>query len=299
MNDQPFAIIGIPIDSVGGAGGTELSPARLRAAGAVEALVRARPDSIDLGDLDVAIRDRARDPSSGIIGYGDLLATTRTVRASVREALNGAHRPFLLGGCCAEAIGALAGARDHFGRVGLAYLDGHLDLYDGRTSPTGEAADMPLAMVLGRAPKELAKAIGPAAPVRPEDVRLMGYRDGADAASHGSLLPKDFGGALVAEDVARVRAKGPARAGALAVDAMGALPFWLHLDVDILDERASKATDYLLPDGLDWDELAALLAPIGRAPALAGVSIACYNPEKDPDGAVAGRLVETIGGAFV
>ena len=40
------------------------------------------------------------------------------------------------------------------------------------------------------------------------------------------------------------------------------------------------ATDYLMPAGLDWDELAELLAPLGASPALAGVSLACLNPEK-------------------
>jgi arginase len=43
------------------------------------------------------------------------------------------------------------------------------------------------------------------------------------------------------------------------------------------------ATDYLMPGGLQWDELAALLGPLGRSPALAGFSLGCLNPEKDPD----------------
>ena len=38
------------------------------------------------------------------------------------------------------------------GAAGLAYLDGHLDLYDGRTSTTGEPADMPVSVITGRGP---------------------------------------------------------------------------------------------------------------------------------------------------
>ena len=45
------------------------------------------------------------------------------------------------------------------------------------------------------------------------------------------------------------------------------------------------ATDYLMPGGLEWDELAALLGAARRlarrSPAL---SLGCVNPEKDPDG---------------
>jgi arginase len=50
-----------------------------------------------------------------------------------------------MGGC--SLLPGLAGARRTYGRVGPAYLDGHLDLYDGVTSPTGEAADMPISVV--------------------------------------------------------------------------------------------------------------------------------------------------------
>ena len=46
-------------------------------------------------------------------------------------------------------MGAAPAARDVLGRIGLAYIDGHVDIYDHRTSPTGEAADMPVAALLG------------------------------------------------------------------------------------------------------------------------------------------------------
>jgi arginase len=39
-------------------------------------------------------------------------------------------------------------------------------------------------------------------------------------------------------------------------------PFWLHLDVDVLDEAVFPATAYPQPDGLDWGDLAALLAAL-------------------------------------
>jgi arginase family enzyme len=47
----------------------------------------------------------------------------------------------------------------------------------------------------------------------------------------------------------------------------------------VLDERVFPATDYLQPDGLDWDELAALLAPLTAAEALVGASLTCYNTD--------------------
>src|SRR6201999_3837736 len=137
--------IGVPVDSVGRSGGTESAPAVLRELGLTEAL-----GAGDEGDLAVRIRGEDRDPVTGIVASDDVLRATRALRGAVGTALAAGERPFLIGGCCAELPGALAGARDSLGaHLGLAHLDGHLDLYDGRTSTTGEAADMPVSVVLG------------------------------------------------------------------------------------------------------------------------------------------------------
>jgi arginase len=66
----------------------------------------------------------------------------------------------------------------------------------------------------------------------------------------------------------------------------------------VLDERAMPATDYLMPDGLLWDELAALLRPLGASPGLAGLSLGCLNPEKDPGGAYTDMTCALLSGAL-
>ena len=150
-----FTLLGVPIDSVGRSGGTEHAPAAFRA------LTRADdPWATDAGDLDVRIRGDVRDPASGVIAIDDVLDTTRRVADAVADLTAKGSPVFVMGGCCALLPGALAGARRTFGRVGLAYLDGHLDLYDGETSPTGEAADMPISVVLGRGPNAWVEAAG-------------------------------------------------------------------------------------------------------------------------------------------
>ena len=70
--------------------------------------------------------------------------------------------------------------------------------------------------------------------------------------------------------------------------------FWIHLDVDVLDERVMPATDYLMPRGLEWEELAELLAPLGASPAAIGLSVGCLNPEKDPGGLLTERTCDLL-----
>ena len=274
-----MTFVGLPIDSVGRAGGTEFAPAALRELGILSLL-----EGLDAGDLNVRIRGEERDPETGIVGSPDVMATTATVRIAIGELIAAGARPFLGGGCCAGLPGALAGARDALGRVGLVHLDGHLDLYDGVTSPTGEGADMPVSVALGLGPARwVEEAGGPSLTLR--DTRIVGYRDPEECAD---LHPERLDPALTHLSLDEVRAQGTRAVGerVAATDT----PFWLHLDVDVLDEQVFPATDYLMPGGMTWDELLGVLIPVTASPRLIGMTLACYNPEKDP-GMASGRAL--------
>jgi arginase len=284
-----WVVVGVPIDSVGQAGGTELAPAAVREQGLLE-----RIGARDAGDLDVRIRDTVRDPETGVVGIGDVLEVTRAVRIAVRDAITAGERPFLIGGCCSLVPGALAGVRDAAGSTGVINVDGHVDVYDGATSPTGEAADMPIGVALGRAPQRWVDAAGGPS-LAPERVIALGARDPEEAEDIAGLLAADLA-AITVRGPADLRAAGLAAAGEDAARRLDR--YWLHLDLDVLDEVALPATDYLMPGGLEWDELAALLAPLCAAPGLAGLSLGCLNPEKDPDGSSTRRTCELLAGAL-
>jgi arginase len=282
--------IGVPIDSVGSAGGTETAPAALRDLGLPQAL-----GARDEGDLPVRIRGAERDPRTGLMASADVLGSTAKIRAAVAAAVAAGERPFLLGGCCAELPGALAGARDALGApLGLAHVDGHLDLYDGETSTTGEAADMPISVALGLGPDAWVEAAGGPTTV-PDRTALIGFRDRAESIADGMRQPEDLLHPPLLRGAEELRAGGVATIAAELAEQLGGAPFWLHLDVDVLDQAIFPATDYLQPGGLDWEELAALLAPLGAADALVGASLACYNPEKDPGLELGRRLVGVLG----
>jgi arginase len=284
-----MTLIGVPIDSVGRDGGAELSPAALRELGLATAL-----GAEDRGDLEVRIRGEERDPESGLLAAPDVLRTTEAIRAAVAERVAAGERPFLLGGCCAELPGALAGARDALGSVGLAHLDGHLDLYDGETSPTGEAADMPVSVALGLGPAAWVEAAGGAS-VAPQRLALVGFRDEAESIEYGMRQPEALSPAPIQRSAADLRAAGLGLAAAEIASTLAAQsPFWLHFDVDVLDQDVFPATDYLMPGGLSWDELSQVLPPLLRSPRLIGASLACYNPDKDPDRTYGRALVDAL-----
>jgi arginase len=282
-----MTFIGVPIDSVGRCGGAERAPAALRELGLPAALGGA-----DGGDLEVRIRGEDRDPETGILAGADVLAGTATIRSASAERISAGERPFLVGGCCAALPGGLGGARDALGSVGLVYFDGHLDLYDGETSPTGEAADMPVSVALGLGPAAWVRAAGGAS-VAPERAALIGFRDREESIEHGMRQPEQIEPPPLLRSLDDLRESGPA---AVAVDlaATDRGPFWLHFDVDVLDPAVFPATDYLMPGGLDWVEARAILGPLLASPGLIGASLGCYNPEKDPGRSCGRALVEAL-----
>lgn len=284
---KPLSYIGVPIDSVTRNGGSEHSPAVLRELGLPAAL-----GGEDGGNLGVRIRGERRDPATGILASADVLETTATIRGAVAELLGDGVRPFLAGGCCAELPGALAAARDARGPIGLVHFDGHLDLYDGETSASGEAADMPVSVALGLGPAAWVEAAGGPA-VEPQRTALVGFRDRAESVEYGMRQPETIDPPPLLRPAEDLHARGPAAVAAELPELLGT-PFWLHFDVDVLDEKVFPATDYLMPGGLGWQGATEILTPLLASPRLIGASLACYNPEKDPDRACGRALVESL-----
>jgi arginase len=251
----------------------------------------------DAGEVDATIDDPNRDARTGVIGFEQLRRASLEINSAVAAILEEAGRPLVVGGDCAVLVGALAAAKKRFGRVGLAFVDGHLDFFGGDTSPSGEAADMDLAFVTGYGPEELVDLEGVTAPIaEPGDVVVMGYRDDPEEEVGG---PREAD--LVDERVQLVGAPAikrgdPERLGRYVAERLKAHAgrFWVHFDVDAFDGEEMPAVTYPLTDGLAFEPAEALLRPLVSSPALVGLSVADFVPDKDADGRYARRLVELV-----
>ncbi len=153
---------------------------------------------------------------------------------------------------------------------------------------------MPLSVALGRGPAAWVDVCG-GATSRVEDVVPIGYRDPDEVPTFEQIAP-ELGPAFRPVSKDEVQAEGPTAVGErVAADlASGAGRFWMHLDVDILGEDEFPATDYLMPDGLDMDELVALMRPLAASPALIGAVDRLLQP-----GEGSGRRVRARAGRRV
>ena len=186
------------------------------------------------------------------------------------------------GGCCALVPGALAGLRDAAGPLGVAYVDGHVDVYDGRSSPTGEAADMPIGVAFGLGPEPWVQAAGGPS-TAPGHVVVLGARDPEEAEDIAALLAGRLAALAVARAGGAARA-GPGEAGRAAAERLGRGRFWIHLDVDVLDEVEMPATDYLMPGGLELGRAGGAAGPARRLPGARRPQPRLREPGQGPGG---------------
>jgi arginase len=232
-----------------------------------------------------------------VLALGQIRSACEAVRDAVEATLGREGRPLVLGGDCTLLIGAAAGARRHFGRVGLVEVDGHVDCYTAANSPTGETAEMDVGILTGHGEESLGALAGAAPTIRPGDAVVIGHR------------PVDPDGVVEAEladpriQLINSEAVGRGDAAELGTAVAERLQaqcgrFWVHLDVDVFDAAAMPAYTYQQPGGLDWDQVEALVGAFTANPALTGLSVADFVPPLDQDGRCAAQLVDLLAGAL-
>jgi arginase len=212
----------------------------------------------------------------------------------VSSVIRSRRYPIVLGGDCSILIGNLLSLR-RLGRYGLFFIDGHADFYQPEASLTGEVADMDLAIVSGRGPDILTNIDNLKPLVRDEDIILFGYRDREQAASFGSQDVRNTN--IHSFDLSYIKQRGITTAASEAVNKLlhkKLRGFWIHLDIDVLDDSIMPAVDYRLNRGLSFSELTELLKIIGATGRSIGMDITIFNPNLDSDGSIARRFVSSI-----
>jgi arginase len=271
------------------AAGVEALPEALLKGGLAERLSARR-----WAQLSAPAFDSRLDPETGMLNPGALRNYASRLADVVAAALDDGAFPIVLGGDCSILLGNTLALKRR-GRYGLLFLDGHADFYQPEAEPTGEAASMELALVTGRGPEIVTNLEGQGPLVRDEDTVVFGFRDAEHAAAEGSqpLAPT-----LRAIDLQAVRELGVAQAMREALDHLeredGPDGFWIHLDVDVLDDAIMPAVDYHLPDGLSWDELIGALRAAVASDRAVGLEITIFNPALDVDGRIAFALVDAL-----
>jgi arginase len=272
--------------------GVQHLPKALKAAGLMSEL-RAE----DGGRVSPLSYSSERDKLTLLLNPESIRAFSLQLADAVASVLHKKRFPLVLGGDCSILIGNLLALR-RLGTYGLFFIDGHADFYQPQVSPSGEVADMDLAIVSGRGPNVLTNIDGLKPLVRDQDIVVFGYRDAEEAASYGSQDVRDTH--MHVFDLQSVRKLGTiAAAASQAVDILANNElldgFWIHLDADVLDDSIMPAVDYRLGGGgLSFSELSELLKILVASDRAIGMDITIFNPLLDLDRSITRRFVSSL-----
>ena len=285
-------MLGVPSSVAAHWPGIEQGPAALRAAGLLATLNAHGVGVADHGDLAVT-RWSANATDGRPNAWREVVDVVDTARAAISKVVAAGQAPLVLGGECTLAIALVAAAVEHYGDVGLLYVDGGQDLMipvDHPQEPILDAMGVAHLLDLPGCIPELAD-IGSRRPLlKPGDVAFVGFGD-HDEDVHG-LVP---GPRMPSPEVIA----DPVAAGRRALTALPHRHLVVHFDVDILD-----ALDLPLADiatygtGLRLDHVLPLLATLVADPRVVGMTVVEANPDHDPDGTSISRLVHALAEAL-
>ncbi|PYT63279.1 MAG: hypothetical protein DMG35_04660 [Acidobacteria bacterium] len=287
---KKIALIGAPSSAAAFSLGSEKAPAALRAAGLVEKLQAAGYEITDHGDCaprlfaDDEEHRRARNLTEIVAGLNDL-------KLRVELAVKSGALVLVLGGDCAQVIGLLTGARRYYKHVNLLWFDRDADLNTPASTPSGRIDGMVVAHIIGKGAPELVRFWGEAPLVREPDVTLFGL-ERLDPPEQEFLSRSPMRHNYAAD----IQFKGGAKAAqeALAQVHADAHDFVLHLDTDVIAQEDFPAVNVPGSDGLRFEDVRSALTEFVKHKNLLGLDVAQYNPDKDPDGSGANKLVELL-----
>lgn len=271
--------------------GVELLPETLRQAGLLERLNAEYCGAV----TPAAPYDSSRDRITKLLNTKAIKDYSLKLADSIKLLLHNNKFPIVLGGDCSILIGNVLALR-RLGRYGLFFIDGHADFYLPEESPTGEVADMDLAIVTGRGPYILSDLDHLKPLVMEQDIVVFGYRDAEQSAKYGcqDIKKNTMMKTIELGEVRRLGLQNAATIGIATLLKNELSGFWIHLDADVLDDSIMPAVDYRLPGGITFAELSNLLKLLLSSKKAVGISITIFNPTLDKDGSITRNFVSSI-----
>jgi arginase len=273
--------------------GTWRAPQVLSEAGLVEVLAPVR-----VVDLERPAYSTEPQPGTKLRNGPAIRRFNLELAEIVADALAQREFPLIIGGDCSILLGALAAAR-RSGPLALVHVDGHSDFrHPGNynvNAALGSAAGMDLALATGRGEALLTEWPGVDGPlVADEAVVQIGERESRDA----DFAWRDINATAITRiDVFAAQELGVAKVleTTRATLARADRPYWLHLDVDVLDQTVMPAVDSPGSPGIDPDDLVAILSALAADRRCIGMDMTIYDPDLDPNGDLARLLVSLLG----
>ncbi|WP_159916858.1 arginase [Pantoea sp. 18069] len=267
-------------------GGCKYGARALLDAGFVQALTDAGCEVQALAKVTSAPL-RARDRMDTVARFNRALAE------AVAHRVRSGTQLLVLGGDHSCAIGTWSGVAQALspqGRLGLIWVDAHLDAHTPDSSESKAPHGMPLAALLGHGSAAFTGLFGWSGKIAPAHLVVIGARSYESA--ERQLLETLGVRVIYMEEVAR-RGFAACFAEAQATVSAGCAGWGVSFDLDGLDPDDAPATGTPVAQGISLAQASAALRRCRNDPRFVGLEIAEYNPLKDYGGKTA-RAVQAL-----
>lgn len=232
------------------------------------------------------------DEETGVRNTEEIISYSQLLSIAVSDTIKEGNFPLIIGGDCSILIGCALGLKT-IGDYGLFYIDGHTDFVFPHVSVTKGAAGMDLAIVTGHAHERLANMDGNEPYMQEPNVLAFGNR---------YFLEKDYMDAIRRTSITYFDLLSARKAGIentvkdflQMVKEKDLEGFWIHLDVDVLDDNLMPCVDSRQKDGLNYEELTLCLRLLLQSGKASGMNITILDPDLDPEGVYAGGLINEL-----
>jgi arginase len=289
-----ITLIGAPSSAAALLPGSEKAPAALRAAGIVQRLQAIGYEVTDLGDC--APRVFADDDDNKRSrNVPQIIASLNDLKPRAELGIKSGALLLVLGGDCTQIIAMLAGARRYHKHLGLVWFDRDADLNTPANTPSGRLDGMALAGIIGRGSPELVRFWGEPPLVREPDTLIYGLVR-VDPPEQEFLMRSPLRH-VYAVDIQLKGAEKSAQDALVHLHA-GTREFMVHVDLDVIGQEEFSATNAPDSGGLSFAEVQTSLTEFAKQKNLLGLDIAQYNPDRDPDGSGAKKLIDLLAEAL-
>ncbi|MBC7917054.1 MAG: arginase [Rhodoferax sp.] len=280
-------IIGAEVGEGASDGGCKWGATALREHGVQQALA-ATGRIVTWGENVTAMPTAASSRLDAIENFSARLAT------SVEHALRQKHQPLVIGGDHSCAVGtwsAVANNLRPLGRLGLIWIDAHLDAHTPDTSDSQAPHGMPLAALLGHGSDGMTSLYGWKGKLQPSDVVVIGARSYEPA--EVDLLAKLNVRVMFMEEVLE-RGFAACFAEARELVQRNTMGWGISFDLDGLDPQDAPGTGTPVETGIRLADALQVLEGVSQDPRFVAMELTEYNPLKDFGGRTAQAATQLV-----
>lgn len=222
-----------------------------------------------------------KDPETNILNADLLVKYAREQAYLINNLLTQNKLPLIIGGDCSIFLGSAIALKQK-GNYGLFYLDGHTDFMDISLSETGGLCGMIASVATGNGHEKLTNILNLSPYIKEENLWCVGNREYDDA--YENEIRNSSATYLSLFELRKKGIKECAASFLLEIENKNLDGFWVHIDVDVLNDSIMPCVDSRTPDGLSYDEFNELFSHLVTSKKLSGLEITILDPDLDPSG---------------